>query len=72
MPKNPAKPITKEIPYVRIDARTLRKTGRTVSLSLRVTPAFDRAIREIAQAEGLLLAEVLERAVKALQDQSKK
>lgn len=64
MPKTPVKSITPEIPYVReIDGRTLRKTGRTVALSLRVTPAFDRAIREIAQRDGLLLAEVLERAI---------
>lgn len=47
----------------RIDGRTLRKTNRTVPLSLRVTPEFDLLLRKTAQADGILLAEVMERSL---------
>lgn len=49
--------------YERIDGRSLRRTGRTLQFNTRVTPEFDMKLREIAQREGLTLAEVLERAV---------
>jgi hypothetical protein len=47
----------------KIDGRTLRKTNRTVALSLRVTPEFDTLLRETARSKGILLAEVLERGL---------
>jgi len=55
--------------YERIDARSLRRTGRTIQFNIRVTPDFDMQVREIAQRERLTLAEVLERAM-ALYGQS--
>jgi hypothetical protein len=51
----------------RIDGRTLRRSGRTVQFATRVSPEFDERIRQIAQREGLLLVEVLERALEALE-----
>jgi hypothetical protein len=44
----------------RIDGRSLRRTGRTVQLSTRVTAEFDRQLREAAMRDGKLLAQVLE------------
>ena len=49
--------------YERIDGRSLRRTGRTIQFNTRVTPEFDMKLREIAQREGLTLAEILERAL---------
>ena len=54
--------------YERIDARSFRRTGRTIQFNIRVTPAFDMQVREIAQRERRTLAEVLELAL-ALYDQ---
>lgn len=51
----------------RIDGRTLRRSGRTVQFATRVSPEFDERIRQIARREGLLLVEVLERALDALE-----
>src|SRR4051812_5369817 len=42
----------------RIDGRTLRRSGRTVQFATRVSPQFDRRIRQIARREGLLIVEV--------------
>ena len=55
--------------YERADARSFRRTGRTIQFNIRVTPDFDMQVREIAQRERLTLAEVLERAM-ALYDQN--
>lgn len=55
-------------PYVRRDGRSARKTNRTLALATRVTPDFDREIRDIAEREGLLLVEVLERALEAYKE----
>jgi len=50
--------------YLRtVDGRSRRRTNRTLQLNLRVTPQCDALIREIADQESLLLAEVLERAL---------
>ena len=49
----------------RIDGRTMRRSGRTVQFATRVSPEFDERIRQIAMREGLLLVEVLERALDA-------
>lgn len=49
----------------RMDGRTMRRSGRTVQFATRVSPEFDERIRQIAMREGLLLVEVLERALDA-------
>ena len=54
----------------RIDGRTLRRSGRTLQFATRVTPAFDSRIRRIAQRDGILIVEVLERALEALEKSS--
>lgn len=52
---------------LRIDGRSLRRTNRTLTLATRVTPEFDARVRAIAQREGIMLVEVLERALDALE-----
>jgi hypothetical protein len=49
----------------RVDGRTLRKSNRTVQFATRVTDEFDARLREIAQRDGLMLVEVLEKALDA-------
>jgi hypothetical protein len=51
--------------YDRLDGRSLRRSNRVVQFATRVTPEFDRRIREIARDEHLLIVEVLERALEA-------
>jgi hypothetical protein len=45
----------------------MRRTNRTVQFATRVTPEFDRQVRAIAQRDGLMIVEVLERALNALE-----
>ena len=47
----------------RLDGRTMRRSGRTVQFATRVSPDFDERIRRIAMRDGMLLVEVLERAL---------
>lgn len=57
-------PATPPPVYVRaFDGRSHRRTQRTLQLNLKVTPQFDALLREIADREHLLLAEVLEKAL---------
>lgn len=49
----------------RIDGRRLRRSGRTLQFATRVSAAFDTRLRGIAARDGLLLVEVLERALDA-------
>jgi len=56
----------------RMDGRTMRRSGRTVQFATRVSPEFDGRIRQIAMRDGLLLVEVLERAVDAYETSNKK
>ncbi|KKF38622.1 hypothetical protein SJZ84_20550 [Hafnia paralvei] len=58
-----------EIPYVRRDGRSARKTHRTLAFATRVTPEFDNEVRDIAEREGLKLVEVLENALEAYKKQ---
>ena len=51
--------------YRRPDGRSLRRSNRVVQFATRVTPEFDQRIRTIAEREGLLIVEVLERALEA-------
>jgi hypothetical protein len=55
-------------PEVRVDRRSLRRSGRTVQLATRVTPDFHERVRRIARYEGLLHVEVLEWALDALEE----
>jgi hypothetical protein len=57
--------------HERLDGRSLRKTGRTLQLATRVSWEFDDKLRRIAQREGLLLVEVLERSLDAYEASSK-
>jgi len=50
--------------YTRVDGRTMRRTNRTVRLATSVTPEFDRMLRKVAIEKNMLLAEVLEEALK--------
>lgn len=50
-------------PAPRPDGRTRRRSKRTLQLNLKVSPSFDRLLREIADREDLLLAEVMEKAL---------
>ncbi len=56
----------------RMDGRTMRRSGRTVQFATRVSPEFDERIRQIAMREGMLLVEVLERALDAYESSQKK
>jgi len=47
------------------DGRSARRTGRTLQFATRVSPDFDERLRAIAKRDGLLLVEVLERALDA-------
>ncbi len=49
----------------RRDGRSARKTHRTLPFATRVSPDFDSRLRDIAERDGLLLVEVLERALEA-------
>ena len=53
----------------RIDGRSMRRTNRTVQFATRVTPEFDHRVRAIALEEGLLIVEVLERALQAYENE---
>jgi hypothetical protein len=57
---------------IRIDGRGLRKTGRTLQLSTRVSWEFDEKLRNIAQRDGLKLVEVLEKSLDAYETGRKK
>jgi|GEM_PF-7014580 len=46
-------------PYM--DGRKLRATGRTKQLNIKVKPGFDAELRKLAKAQGVGLAEMLER-----------
>jgi hypothetical protein len=49
----------------RIDGRSARRSHRTLQFATRVSPEFDQRIRAIAARDGLMLVEVLERALDA-------
>ena len=54
----------------RIDGRSVRRTNRTVQFATRVTPDWDARIRALALREGVLLVEILERALDCYEKQS--
>lgn len=56
----------------RIDGRSLRRSGRTLQFATRVTPEFDNELRVLAERDGLMLVEVLERALELYKKQAKR
>jgi hypothetical protein len=58
-------------PVSRIDGRSLRRSGRTIQFATRVSPDFDVRVRTLAQRDGLLLVEVLEKALEAYENSSR-
>ncbi len=64
-----ATPITRP---PRLDGRTMRRSGRTVQFATRVSPDFDERVRQIALRDGMLLVEVLEHALEAYEQSSKR
>ena len=50
-------------PVPRMDGRSARRTNRTLQFATRVRPEWDAELRTLAQRDGLLLVEVLERAL---------
>ena len=47
------------------DGRSARRTGRTVQFATRVTPEFDERFRAVADRDGLLHVELLEKSLAA-------
>lgn len=56
-------------PVQRIDGRSARRTNRTMQFATRVRPEWDAELRVLAQRDGLLLVEVLERALALYKNQ---
>lgn len=52
-----------------VDGRSLRATGRTAHLNLKATAETREHIVRIAQEQGWLMAEVIEHAIRALNEQ---
>lgn len=50
---------------VRIDGRTRRRSGRSLQFATRVSWEWDEKLRQIAERDGLMLVEVLERSLEA-------
>jgi hypothetical protein len=59
------RPVADTGPTQRIDARSLRRSGRTVHFATKVTPDFDNRLRQIAAETGKMLTEILEEALEA-------
>jgi hypothetical protein len=54
--------------FDRIDGRSLRKTGRTLPFSTRVSVDLDRRIRRIAAKHHMLIVEIIEQGVDLLEE----
>jgi hypothetical protein len=61
---DPVTSATGEVRRVR-DGRSARRTGRTIQFATRVSAAFDERFRTIAERDGLLHVELLEKALDA-------
>jgi hypothetical protein len=66
----PAPTVVSMTPAPRIDARSLRRSGRTVHFATKVTPEFDNRVRQIAADTGKMLTEILEEALAAYEKQT--
>lgn len=58
------------VPALRIDGRSARRTNRTLQFATRVKPEWDTELRALAQRDGLLLVELLERALELYKNQT--
>lgn len=56
-------------PYRRRDARSMRKTNRTLPFATRVSQEFDERFRTVAERDGLKLAELMEKSLEAYEMQ---
>jgi hypothetical protein len=72
LPQEPIAPPTPNLPSLAMgegrrsrDGRSARRTGRTIQFATRVTPEFDEHFRAVAERDGLLHVELLERALSA-------
>ena len=54
------------------DGRSARRTGRTIQFATRVTPEFDERFRTIAERDGLLHVELLEKSLAAYEDRGRR
>jgi len=54
------------------DGRSARRTGRTVQFATRVTPDFDERFRIVAERDGLLHVELLEKSLEAYESRRQK
>ena len=54
------------------DGRSARRTGRTVQFATRVSSEFNEQLRAVAKRDGLLLVELLERALRSYETQAKR
>jgi len=54
--------------FDRIDGRSLRRTGRTLPFSTRVSVDLDRRIRRIAARHRMLIVEIIEQGVDLLEE----
>jgi hypothetical protein len=52
------------------DGRSARRTGRTLQFATRVSPDFNRRFRAVAKRDGLMFAELLEKALEAYEKQA--
>lgn len=53
----------------RRDMRSARRTNRTLPFSTKVSPEFDRRVREVAFRDSLMLCELLEKALAAYEQE---
>jgi hypothetical protein len=51
-----------------LDGRSLLRTGRTVNFSTRVTYEWSERLRDLAQRQGVMMVEILEAALDALEE----
>ena len=63
-------PPASSAPIPRMDGRSARRTNRTLQFATRVRPEWDAELRALAQRDGLLLVEVLERALELYKQQT--
>lgn len=62
-------PSPERAPPLVLDGRSLRATGRTMQMNVKVTAATKAEILRLAQERGQLVAEVIEDAIAALAQQ---
>ena len=65
-PAPSAKPVRSVAPQ---DGRSLRATGRTVQLNLKVSARTKKRFLHLAKAQGVLLVDLFEQAIDALEAQ---